>query len=78
MKSMSAKEAKNGFGLLLDTARAEPVIIEKHGRPVVVVISVEQYERLSAQEGQFVLEKSRAKDVVRRTKANDRTKADNR
>jgi len=47
MKSMSAKEAKNGFGLLLDTARAEPVVIEKHGRPVVVVLSTEEYERLS-------------------------------
>ncbi len=46
MKSMSAKEAKNGFGLLLDTARAEPVTIEKHGRPVVVVLSTEEYERL--------------------------------
>ena len=47
MKSMSAKEAKNGFGLLLDTARAEPVTIEKHGRPVVVVLSTEEYARLS-------------------------------
>jgi prevent-host-death family protein len=46
MKSMSAKDAKNGFGLLLDTARAEPVTIEKHGRAVVVVLSVEEYERL--------------------------------
>ena len=46
MKSMSAKEAKNGFGLLLDTARAEPVVIEKHGRPVVVVLSTEEYEKL--------------------------------
>ncbi|MBB4212424.1 prevent-host-death family protein [Rhodothalassium salexigens DSM 2132] len=46
MKKMSAKEAKNGFGLLLDTARAEPVVIEKHGRPVVVVISTEEYDRL--------------------------------
>ena len=46
MKSMSAKEAKNGFGLLLDTARAEPVTIKKHGRPVVVVLSTEEYERL--------------------------------
>jgi prevent-host-death family protein len=46
MKSMSAKDAKNGFGLLLDTARAEPVTIEKHGRPVVVVVSVEEFERL--------------------------------
>ena len=46
MKSMSAKKAKNGFGLLLDTARAEPVVIEKHGRPVVVVLSTEEYDRL--------------------------------
>lgn len=46
MKSMSAKDAKNAFGLLLDTARAEPVTIEKHGRRVVVVVSVEEYERL--------------------------------
>jgi prevent-host-death family protein len=46
MKSMSAKDAKNGFGLLLDTARAEPVTIEKHGRRAVVVLSVEEYERL--------------------------------
>ena len=48
MKSMSAKEAKNSFGLLLDTARAEPVTIQKHGRPVAVVLSVEEYERLEA------------------------------
>ncbi|MCB9989328.1 MAG: type II toxin-antitoxin system Phd/YefM family antitoxin [Rhodospirillales bacterium] len=48
MKSMSAKDAKNGFGRLLDTARAEPVTVEKHGRPVVVVISVEEFERLTA------------------------------
>lgn len=48
MKSMSAKEAKNGFGLLLDTARAEPVAIKKHGRPVVVVLSTEEYDRLQA------------------------------
>ena len=46
MKSMSAKDAKNAFGLLLDTARAEAVTIEKHGRRVVVVLSVEEYERL--------------------------------
>jgi len=46
MKTMSAREAKNGFGWLLDTARAEPVTIEKHGRPVVVVLSTEAYERL--------------------------------
>ena len=53
MKSMSAKEAKNGFGLLLDTARAEPVTIEKHGRPVVVVLSTEEYARLSGRSSHY-------------------------
>jgi prevent-host-death family protein len=47
MKTMSAREAKNAFGLMIDTARAEPVRIEKHGRGVVMVISVEEYERLN-------------------------------
>jgi prevent-host-death family protein len=46
MKTMSAREAKNAFGLMIDTARAEPVLIEKHGRAIVIVISVEEYERL--------------------------------
>lgn len=46
MKTMSACVAKNAFGLMNDTARAEPVLIEKHGRGVVVVVSVEEYERL--------------------------------
>ena len=46
MQSISAKEAKYGFGRLIDLARAEPVTVEKHGRPVVVVLAVEEYERL--------------------------------
>jgi prevent-host-death family protein len=50
MKSMSAKDAKDSFGRLIDTARAEPVVIEKHGRPVVVVLSIEEFERLKAVE----------------------------
>ena len=47
MKTMSAKDAKNSFGHLIDTARAEPVLIEKHRRGVVVVVAVEEYERMS-------------------------------
>ena len=47
MRTMSAREAKNTFGLMIDTARAEPVLIEKHGRGVVMVIAVEEYERLT-------------------------------
>lgn len=47
MHRMSARDAKNGFGKLIDLARAEPVAIEKYGRSVVIVMAVEEYERLS-------------------------------
>ena len=44
MRTLSAKDAKYGFGRLIDLARAAP----KYGRPVVVVLSLEEYERLKA------------------------------
>ena len=47
MKAVSAREAKLHFGQLIDEARAEPVVVEKHGRPVVVVLAVEEYQRLT-------------------------------
>ena len=50
MRSMTAKDAKYGFGRLIDLARAEPVTVEKHGRPVVVVMAVEEFERLKSLE----------------------------
>ena len=49
MKSLSAKEAKYEFGRLIDLARAEPVVILKHRRPVVVVMSIEEFERLHSE-----------------------------
>ena len=48
MTTMSANSAKSHFGELLDIARRKPVTIEKHGRPVVVVLSTEEYEQLEA------------------------------
>jgi prevent-host-death family protein len=48
MKTLTAKDAKYGFGRLIDLARAEPMLIAKHGRPVVVVMAVEEFERLKA------------------------------
>ncbi|WEF25529.1 type II toxin-antitoxin system Phd/YefM family antitoxin [Paracoccus sp. S3-43] len=50
MQTLSAKDAKYGFGRLIDLARAEPVAVAKHGRTVVVVLAVEEYERLKAVE----------------------------
>ncbi len=48
MHTISAHEAKARFGQLLDTARAEPVTIEKHGRPVAVLVSKQEYDKIQA------------------------------
>lgn len=50
MRTLTAKDAKYGFGRLIDLARAEPVAVAKHGRPVIVVMAVEEFERLKALE----------------------------
>lgn len=46
MRRISARDAKNGFGLLMDAARAAPVAVEKYGRPIV--LAGEEYEKLTA------------------------------
>ncbi len=51
MQTITAKDVKFGFGRLIDLARAEPAAVAKHGRPVVVVMAVEELERLKALEG---------------------------
>ena len=47
METTSARDAKNAFRLLIDTARAEPVRIEKDAQGVIVVVAVGEYDRLS-------------------------------
>lgn len=47
MRRMLTRDTRNGFGKLIDPARAEPIAIGKYGRSVVVVMAVEEYERLS-------------------------------
>jgi prevent-host-death family protein len=46
--SVTATEAKNRFGQLLDQAQRGPVVIEKAGRRHSVLMSVELYDRLLA------------------------------
>ena len=45
---ITATEAKNRFGQLLDQAQRGPVFIEKSGRRHSVLLSVEDYDRLVA------------------------------
>jgi len=43
---VTASEFQQSFGMLSDKARQEPVVITKHGRDSLVVMPVEEWERL--------------------------------
>ncbi len=46
MKVMTAKEAKKSFGLFIDTAQHEPILIIKRKRPVGIFISIEEIKNI--------------------------------
>ena len=45
MKTMQATDAKNRFGELLEDAISEPVLIQKNGRDVAVVMSKAEFDQ---------------------------------
>lgn len=45
-RSWSVQDAKNRFSEVVAAARREPQMVTKHGKPAVVVVDAEQYERL--------------------------------
>ena len=62
---MPAREAKNAFGLMIDTARAEPVAHRKARRGALMVVSVEEYQRLSARPERVETETPRAQGAAK-------------
>ncbi len=48
---VSATEAKNRFGSLCAQAKREPVFVEKSGQVDTVIVSVEQFQALQANQG---------------------------
>ena len=46
MKEITAREAKNRFGQLLDAAQRTPVSVTKNGRAVTVMLSTQLYDQL--------------------------------
>lgn len=44
MKTMTAANAKNAFGQLIEAAQREPVLITKQNRPVGVFMSIQDVE----------------------------------
>lgn len=53
MKVFAAVEAKNNFGKMMDFVQREPITIEKKGRAVAVVLSIDEYKRLESMEDEF-------------------------
>jgi prevent-host-death family protein len=47
MRTMTSVEAQNRFGELLDAAQREPITITRRGRPVVYVVSQQEYDTLT-------------------------------
>ncbi|MDP3873940.1 MAG: type II toxin-antitoxin system Phd/YefM family antitoxin [Methyloversatilis sp.] len=47
MKTIAASEAKQGFAALIDAAAREPIAIQRQKRDVAVVMSMQEYERLT-------------------------------
>ncbi len=58
MKGAAATEVKNRFGQMLETVASEPIAIEKKGRPVAVMMSIAEYERLVEIEDRYWGEKA--------------------
>jgi prevent-host-death family protein len=48
MVTITAAELQNHFGKWRERAQREPVSITHHGRETLVVLSVEEYQRLKA------------------------------
>ena len=54
MKTLSASNAKNRFGELIDMAQSGPVRVQRQGRDVAIVLSPEEFQRLSDAAGDRV------------------------
>ncbi|MCW2475807.1 MULTISPECIES: type II toxin-antitoxin system Phd/YefM family antitoxin [unclassified Symbiopectobacterium] len=54
MHTLTANEAKTQFGDMLLKAQREPVQISRNGKPVAVVVSVEDYEHMEAMKLQLL------------------------
>ena len=62
MQALTANDAKTQFGDMLLTAQREPIQINKNGKPVAMIISVDEYNQM--EEMKLNLLKQRAAQAV--------------
>ncbi|AUC62514.1 toxin-antitotixin system Phd family antidote componet (plasmid) [Cyanobacterium sp. HL-69] len=82
MRFISATEAKQTFGNVINQAQREPITIQKKNRDVAVIMSIENYQRITrinlqefqqfrANIGNRALEKGLTEDKLQELLAND-------
>lgn len=71
-RTVSATEARIHFGELLISARHAPILVERQGKPVAVVMSAEHYQGLTHQESPSWQELSKhSRELVREALAGE-------
>lgn len=66
MKVIQATDAKNRFGELLEDAISEPVLIQKNGRDVAVVMSKAEFDqRFASQSNRERVRKYHEESIAR-------------
>ena len=63
MVTISATDARNNIGKLWETASREAVTVASAGKPIAVVISPEEYAKLTGQQSRIVA--GFAKDLLK-------------
>lgn len=82
MRFISATEAKQTFGTIINQAQREPITIQKKNRNVAVIMSIEDYQRITksnmqefqqfrANIGHRALEKGLTEDKLQELLADD-------
>jgi prevent-host-death family protein len=60
MPTVSATYAKQNFAAMLDAAQHEPVLIQRHGRDIAVLMSAVEYDRIQ----QIRIQKQRREELT--------------
>ena len=66
MYQVNSSDVQRNFGQVLRDAQREPVAILRHGKPVVVLISIHEYARLKARDRRVVMAGDFDEETVRR------------
>lgn len=58
MVTVAATDVKNKFGQIMDQARREPVLVQNHGRDMVVILDHAEFQRLRQLEDLYWIQRA--------------------